>query len=250
MFIFGSGTVIAVQTRDAAGNAISNPTPVKLMTLQDVGVDMSVDLKMLHGERKFAAAVGQGKGKIDIKAKYGNVNTDTLGLFLGTTLQTGLQAVVLDQAATIPASSPYTRDIGAGLGGGTFVANLGVYDATTGAKFTRAASPAAGKYTVSGAGVYTFAAADAGKAVVISFEYSNTTGGTYYNLSNDPMGYTPKFQLYLRNQYDGNTLLLKLNSCTSASFALPMKNEDFATSDFNASAMEDAAGNIGYLSFY
>ena len=35
--------------------------------------------------------------------------------------------------------------------------------------------------------------------------------------------------------------MLKLNSCTSSTFGLPLKNEDFAASDFDAQAMADAA---------
>jgi hypothetical protein len=252
MYIFNTGSVICVPTRDNLGNAIATPTPVKLMTLQDIAVEISADIKTLHGEKKFAVAAAQGKGKIEVKGKYATINPAAVGLFMGTTAQTGLKAVVLNQAATIPAGAPYTRDVGGSLGGGTFLTDLGVYSATTGVQFTRVASgPTAGQYSLNvGTGVYTFAAADANAAIVISFEYSANTGGKFFNIANEQMGYTPKFQLVLQNRYDGETLVFKLNNCTSSSFSLPMKNEDFAASDFNATAMEDAAGNVGYISLY
>ena len=252
MINFGAGTVICVPTRDAYGAAIAVPTPVKLLTLQEVGVDISVDLKLLHGEKKYAIAAAQGKGKIEVNAKYAQFSEAAVGLFLGVPKTVGLKAVVTNAAATIPASTPWTIAFGTALpGSGTFVADLGVYFSATGDQLTRVASaPVTGQYACSVTGVYTFASADANKGVVASYEYSAPTGGNYFNIANDQMGYTPKFALILRNQYDGDNVVLKLNQATSASLGLPLKSDDFAISDFSASVMEDAAGNIGYISMY
>lgn len=254
MFLFSAGAIICVPTRDETGAVIATPTPVKLATLQDIAVDMSVDLKELHGEKRFAVAVGHGKGKIEVKGKYGDINAAAIGLYLGASAKTGLKAMITQAAATVPATSTYTIDSTslAGVSGVTFVTDLGVYYAADGVQFTRVATaPAAGQYSVNTTtGVYTFASADASKDVLISAEFKKASGGTYFDIKNNAMGLTPKFALLLQNQYDGNRLLLKLNSCTSSSFGLPYKNDDWAMSDFNAKAMEDAAGNIGYLSFY
>jgi len=240
MFVFGTGALIAT------------PTPVKLGTLQDVGIDMKVDLKKLHGEKKFAVAVGQGKGEINIKAKYASVDMGAIALFTGSAIQAGIKGIT--QTTGVIPTTPFTLTASTMLGGGgvQFVADAGCYFATDGVQLTRVASaPATGQYSLNTAtGVYTFAAADTGKTVVFDIEISRATIGQTINLTNDNMGLTPKFSLILKNSYDGNSLVLKLNSCTSSTFGLPMKNEDFAASDFDAQAMADAAGNLGYISMF
>ena len=46
---------------------------------------------------------------------------------------------------------------------------------------------------------------------------------------------------------DGRTLTVKLNSATSSKLSLPFKNDDFAVSDFEATAFADGAGNVGWM---
>lgn len=252
MYIFGTGALIATPTRDNTGALIATPTPVRLGVLQDVGIDMKVDLKKLHGEKKFAVAVGQGKGEISIKAKYANINMAAVALFTGSVVAAGVKG--LTQTTGVIPATPFTLTASTMLGGGglQFVADAGCYFATTGQQLTRVASaPVAGQYSLNtGTGVYTFAAADTGKTVVFDMEISRSGVGQTIELTNDNMGITPKFSIILLNKYDGESLVLKLNSCTSSTFGLPMKNEDFAASDFDAQAMADAAGNLGYISMF
>lgn len=76
---------------------------------------------------------------------------------------------VQNEAQTIPSGSPYT--LTAEAPDGTWMQDDGVTYATTGvAILPVAANPTIGQYSVA-AGVYTFAAADAGKAVLISYSY-------------------------------------------------------------------------------
>ena len=112
-----------------------------------------------------------------------------------------------------------------------------------------ASSPATGQYSVS-AGVYTFAAADQGKAVRISYEYSAATGGKVWTITNEVMGYTPSFTLLLQNGYQGKNMVVKLNRCVSGKLALPLKNDDFAIYDFDAEAFADANGELGYICLF
>jgi hypothetical protein len=251
MIIFGAGKLIAVPTNDATGAAIANPTPVQLGVLQDVSLDLSVDLKTLHGSGKYPLAVGQGKGKTDLKAKYANIDGGVLGsLFMGRSATAGIKAAVFDFAASVPAGSPYTITV-APPNSGTFVADLGVIDATTGNPMTRVASaPTTGQYSVS-AGVYTFAAADANKAVILNYEYSaSSTTGKVFNLTSDTMGYTPSFSVLLSQQYDGKTLAVKLNRAVSGKLNVPLKNDDFAMFDFEATAFTDASNSLGYICLF
>lgn len=251
MLNFGAGKLIAIPTADATGAAIANPTPVLLGAMQDVSLDISVDIKTLYGAQRYPLAVGQGKGKIELKAKYADISGGVLGsLFFGQSATAGIKGVVTDSSAAVP-GTPYQITV-APPNSGTFVADLGVYNASTGAQLTRVASaPATGQYSVSGAGVYTFAAADTTKTMLISYEYSATsTTGQIFNITNQVMGYSPSFSVLLSNAYDGKNLVVKLNKAVSGKLALPLKNEDFTVSDFDAQAFADAAGNIGYICMF
>lgn len=251
MINFGAGKLIAVPTHLADGTAIATPTPVVLGTMQDISLDLSVELKTLYGSKRYPIAVGQGKGKTEIKAKYAEIDGGILGsLFFGKTASAGVKAAVFDQAATIPAT-PFQLTIDPPATG-TFVDDLGVFNATTGVQFTRvASSPATGEYAVDeSTGVYTFASADEGDSLKISYEYSDTTGGNVWTLTNETMGYTPSFTLLLQNGYDGKNLVCKLNRCVSGKLSLPLKSDDFAIYDFEAEAFADAAGSLGYICLF
>ena len=250
MILFGTGNLIAVPTNDATGAAIANPTPVRLAGLQDVSVDLGVDLKTLYGSGKYPIAVGQGKAKTDIKAKYADISAEVLGsLFWGKTAVAGIKGAVFDTTAAIP-TTPFQITV-TPPSSGTFVQDLGVRFALTGAILTRVASaPAAGQYTVTAGGVYTFNTADTGKSVIYSYEYSAATGGQVFNLTNDVMGYTPSFSIILQQKYDGKTFVLKFNRAVSGKLMLPLKNEDFTISDFEATAFTDSADNLGYACLF
>lgn len=253
MINFGSGKLIAVPTNLADGTAIANPTPVILGTMQDVSLDLSVELKTLYGSKRYPIAVGQGKGKTEIKAKYAEIDGGILGsLFFGKASTTGIKAAKFDEAATIPATpGPYTVTISP-PSSGTFVADLGVLNSSTGVQFTRVASaPATGQYSVNtGTGVYTFAAADQGVAIKISYEYSASSGGQIWTMTNETMGYTPSFTLLLQNSYDSKTMVCKLNRCVSGKLSVPLKSDDFAIYDFEAEAFANAADELGYICLF
>lgn len=251
MINFGAGKLIAVPTNLADGTAIANPTPVVLGTMQDISLDLSVELKTLYGSKRYPIAVGQGKGKTEIKAKYAEIDGGILGsLFFGKTAAAGIKAAVFDSAGTIP-TTPFQLTM-APPSSGTFVADLGVSFAATGVQLTRVASaPAVNQYSVNvGTGVYTFNSADTGKAVLISYEYSAATGGQVWTMTNETMGYTPSFTLLLQNGYDGKNLVCKLNRCVSGKLSLPLKSDDFAIYDFDAEAFADSAGSLGYICLF
>lgn len=250
MINFGAGKLIAVPTNLADGTAIANPTPVILGTMQDISLDLSVELKTLYGSKRYPIAVGQGKGKIEVKAKYAEIDGGVLGsLFFGKAASTGIKAAAFDVSATIP-GTPY-QVTASPPNGGTFVSDLGVVFSSTGVQLTRVASaPATGQYSVSGAGVYTFAAADTTKGLLYSYEYTVNSGGQVWTMTNETMGYTPSFTLMLQNSYDGKNLVCKLNRAVSGKLAVPLKSDDFAVYDFDAEAFADGAGNLGYICLF
>ena len=254
MINFGAGKLIATPTMDAAGNAVTNPTPVTVAVLQDVSVDFDYETKTLHGSQQFPVAVGRGKGKITWKAKSGDFSGSMLGsLFLGQAPTASRRGAMVDAPHVIPSATAYTVTV-TPPSSGTFVADLGVTDVLTGQPMKRVSTtPAAGQYTVNPTtGLYTFAVDDKGKAILVSYEYaiaSSPTSETFM-ITNTLMGHTPSFSALFYNQFNGKTLVMKLNQSTLGKLALPFKNDDFTLTDLDAEAFADSAGQIGYISMY
>jgi hypothetical protein len=242
---FGVGVLIALTRTDALGNALAVPAPYRLGILQDVSTEFSFEAKPLYGSNTLPVDQGRGKAKLNFTAKTADIKIAALNaLHFGVTPTTGFKGAAIDVAGTVPAT-PYqlTPTVPSS---GTWLSDLGVQD-TSGNVFTRVASgPTTGQYSVS-AGVYTFAAADTGKAVLISFEYSSSSG-LIVPLTNQLMGYAPSFQVMLYNDTKGSKLALKLTNCQSEKLSLPFKNEDFVVADFSFMALDDGTGSAGYWS--
>src|ERR1700746_1030941 len=170
---FGSGAIWGERT-DATGSGIG---PRQFGVLQEIQIDFDWSDKELYGQRQFPIAIARGQGKITGKAKFAQI----LGLlysdiFFGLTPATGQFAVAQLEAATVPATTPYTV---IPANAANYNADLGVVYAATGKRFNRVTTPAAaGQYSVNFAtGVYTFSSADASAAVLISYTYNIATSG-------------------------------------------------------------------------
>lgn len=248
MYAFGAGRLLAAMTRDSAGVAPTNLSFVEFGTLQDVQVDIQFESKVLHGSRMFPAAVGRGKGKIEVKSKTADINGRIFGeLVFGGGSTTGVRQLTSTAPSAIP-SSPYTITP-TPPGSGTWVEDMGVRDAVTGEALEKVStSPTTGQYSVA-AGVYTFASADQSDTVIISYIYTTAAGAGFRGaITSDLMGYTPTFRALLQNTYDGKTVALDLLVCVSDQFSLPFKNDDFSINDFSFQAMANSANTLGYWS--
>jgi hypothetical protein len=154
MFGFGAGALWGTPLTDYAGNAIANPTPILFATLQDVSMDISFDVKELHGENQFPVDVARGKGKIQCKAKVRRIN----GLLLNNLIfgQTMTSSIVSDVHDVIGAADP--GDAVPDHPDRPVVRHLGARSRRPqrlGNPMVRVASaPATGQYSVA-AGVYT-----------------------------------------------------------------------------------------------
>lgn len=71
---FGSGEVFAQMITDAYGNRVQNATPVRIMGLQEMSVDLSAELKEFYGQNRYPLAVAQGKVKVSGKMKGALIN--------------------------------------------------------------------------------------------------------------------------------------------------------------------------------
>ena len=101
-------------------------------------------------------------------------------------------------------------------------------------------------------GVFTFSAADASAAVLISYLYAPTSSGKKLVVTNQLMGFTPTFKatFYTQKSTLGVPagLALVLNACTATKLSLPTKTDDYEIQEFDFSAFADATGTIGTLS--
>src|SRR3984957_8086894 len=152
----------------------SNPTPQGCGILQDVSIDFSQTIKELVGSSKVAVDVAQAELKTTGKAKLAQIMASVIANFLsGSTQTTGTTIGAINEVQTIATTVTTTN-------AATYVENLRVYNASNGLEMTRVASaPATGQYAVNtGTGVYTFASADVGKIVWISYSYTATGGQT------------------------------------------------------------------------
>jgi hypothetical protein len=247
---FGAGALWGNRT-DVTGSGIG---PDQFGILQDVQIDWDWTTKELWGQFQFPVDIARGQGKITGKAKFARIFGAIYGdLFFGQTPAAGQVTVSENEAATVPATGPYTVTVG---NAANFADDLGVYyasGANAGNKFTRVTTPAAaGQYSVNLAtGIYTFAAADAAAALLVSYLYS-TNAGQKLVLTNQLIGYTPTFKatFYTTKTTQGVPagLALVLNACTATKLSLPTKIDDYEIQEFDFSAFADATGAIGTLS--
>lgn len=247
LYNFGSGILWGTPTADAFGNPIAAnvATPVNFGVLQEASIDVNFDTKMLYGQQQFPVAVGRGKGSVKGKAKFAQINGALLNsLFFGQTITSAtLTGDVFDTVGALIPTTPFTITPTVPASG-TWTVDLGVRDANA-VPLTRVASaPATGQYSVA-AGVYTFAAADTGRQVFISFQYTATTAGSRRSsVNNLIMGSAPTFRCDFSEPFQGGRITFVLPNCISNKLSFSSKQDDFQVPEFEFDAFADAAGNI------
>lgn len=237
-YVFGTGQLFATPVGGGA--------PLRFGALQDVSVDFNGDIKELYGQYQFALDVARGKTKIEWKASSGNIDVNAFNtVFFGQTVTAGNELLqVFNEPGVIP-GTPFQLTA---THGATFVQDLGVYDAITGLPLKQVASgPATGEYSVSVAGVYTFAAADTTKAVLLNYLWTSASTGGSLAIGNQLMGVTPRFQLILSQTYEGSTFSLILYSNVANKLSLPIKQEDYMMADISGQAFADSANRVARL---
>jgi len=247
---FGAGALWGNRT-DVTGSGIG---PEQFGILQDVQIDWDWTTRELWGQFQFPVDIARGQGKIAGKAKFARIFGAIYGdLFFGQTPAAGQLTVSENEAAVVPAGSPYAVTV---ANAATYVDDLGVFYATganAGNRFTRVTTPASpGQYSVNlESGIYTFAAADAGASLLLSYLY-NSGSGKKLVLTNQLMGYTPTFKATFYTSKTTQSvpagLALVLNACTATKLSLPTKVDDYEIQEFDFSAFADATGAIGTLS--
>jgi len=237
--LFGPG-ILCVRRID-----IANQGSINIGKAQEFSINLKASSKELYGQNQLPDLVARGTIKASGKIKAARLSALAMNAaFFGQTLNSGGYQWNVNEAHNIPAVSTYTITV---TNSATFDQDLGVTYAATGQPFVLVASgPTVGQYSVS-AGVYTFAAADEGVAVLIT--YTSTVSGTGQNMlfANQPIGTTPVFQLdYWNNvvQPSASPFAVRAFQCVSDSFGLQFKLEDYAMPEIDFSMYCNPAGNL------
>jgi len=237
-FIFGSGSMWATRTDVAAS------TPLPFGILQEGSIDISFSNKPLYGQYQFPVAVGRGTAKVSGKAKFARIFGRQLNdILFGTTTAVGLLSIANNEVGVVP-TTPFQVTV---ANAATFADDLGVFYSATGLPLTKvAATPAAGQYSVSAGGVYTFNTADTTKTVLISYSYTST--GTLSQqkttVSNPLLGVQPTFQLMFNAGINGSVNTIKMLACVSNKFSLQTKLEDWMIPEIDFDCFCDASNNL------
>lgn len=241
MYSFGSGVLIGTRSD------IANATPVNFGLVQDVTIDQSASIKEIYGQYQYPLAAARGTIKTTGKAKVARISGLAFAnLYYGLTPSSGQLATAFAEAGSVPATSPYTITV---ANSATFANDAGVVYAASGLPLTKvASSPAAGQYSVA-SGVYTFAAADEGKAVLLTYSYTIASTGQKIAVTNQLIGTTPTFQALFYTTFQGQAVTLQLNNCVSNKLSFGTKLEDFVMPEFDFACFADTSGNVMTWSF-
>ena len=231
---FGSGVLYATPTG-------ANATPIQFGALQDVTVDESRTVKTLYGQYQQPLAIGAGEIKATAKAKMGYISAAIwANLYYGVTPSVGTLSLAQNEAGTIPAASPWTVTV---ANSATWASDLGVQFAG-GVQLTKVASgPTTGQYSVA-AGVYTFAAADTGKAVTISYEYTQASVGQTVAVGTILQGVQPIITLDLYRGFNNTGERHRYWAAVSSKLSAPTKLADFGINEMDFEMFTDSQGRF------
>lgn len=230
---FGSGILFA---------KIAGSQPVAFGALQDVSLEINAKTESLRGQFQFPLAQARASMDMSAKAKFGYISGPIYSeLYFGASATAGTTSLAYNEAHSVPApSGPYTVSV---TNSATWVADFGVTYAATGQPLTPVASgPAQGQYSVA-AGVYTFAAADDGAAVLINYTYTQADVGSTLIVPNNLQGVQPVFACLLQRSYNGVGERFLLSNCIAGKLTLPTSMAKFAISEMDIDAFSPNGGS-------
>lgn len=244
-FQFGPGSAWAVIQYYMGGTVPTIAQPRKFDVMQSIDITFDTTTKRLMGSNTFPRAIGISEGKVTMKINFARFNGGLFQMRFGEPagLTTGGFLMADDEAGTIPAVSTYIVTV---VNSATWTKDWGVRYGDTGEPFTAVASgPTVGQYSVA-SGVYTFAAADASRPVVISYEYSSTTGLTLGILSH-PQGQIALTSIRYQGQYGNRQIGIYIPNAVGSSVNMPTKQGDFVIQEMQFEAFANSANQIAYL---
>ena len=216
------------------------PTPRNFGQLQEIQFEDNFDTQKLFGTGSAALREFRGHRNISVKAKYARINLSLWSeSFYGGTVSTGASLIQFQEVHTIGAT-PYQITI-APPNSGTLDELLSVTYADGTPLKQVASSPTQGQYSIA-AGVLTFAAADTGVVVLLSYSYTVTTGQSV-QVPTTLQQESPYFEVVLGNPTDGG-YQRKLFKCSSSKLSASMKQGEIVYPDFEITVLDPGTGMI------
>lgn len=253
MFPFGSGKMFFKRSTDLGFFRIG------VAAMQEGGWSIDVDVKELHGSNRFPVDVRTGMGKIEGTAKYTDWDADVIGTILDgrvgvDPVSTGSNVLAVNVEATIPPTAgPYTVTITVPTtpSAGTYVKSLEVIFAATGIPLEQVATattPTTGQFHIATTGtttmIYTFAAADQGLAVKITYMYSHATSGKKVTWGNVPIGTTPILAGIFQGISDAKQMVLELDNVVAHGMKWSQRIDDWSHIDTQLKAFADPGSDV------
>ncbi len=223
----------------------TGPDPRRIGKLKDVKISPSLELAILQGENNFVEDAAIKGSKIDGEIGFTHIDASLYMTALpGAVKSTGAEDVVLDESSTIP-TTPFSVTV---TGSATFSVDLGVRDVTASIDLECVPSaPATGQYSYTAGGVYTFAAADTGHTVRISYTKTAATGETITISQSMSEANAVFYALKAYNKTNGATEVLTLNKILISGMEWGWTMQDWAKYGLKFMALPDANGVVGTI---
>lgn len=240
---FGAGIIFATPS---AGNLPIDPTPQQAGIIQDLSVDISGDIKSLFGQYQWPVDSAIGKREIKGTFNFAQITNQFLNqLFFADVITPGTIATAYQEGPTVIPTTPYEITV---THSATFVVDQGVINTTTGVGMIQVASgPITGQYSVA-AGVYTFAAADAGTHVLISYGWTAASVGSTLTTANHVMGWGPVVNMTIPFLYESANFAMNLPNARLGKISIKTKLDDYAMMSTEFAAFAGAGQNP--INFY
>lgn len=240
-FIYGAGEIFA--TMPATATAPAHTFKAAVTQEAQVTIDPG-SLNKVYGNKKFPAAVAQAEASLTAKVKQATLLPEFVQLVTGGSITAGGEIPVPDEPATIPAT-PFEVTV---AGATDFKEDRGVIDTATGLAMVpvlAGATPITGQYKCDAAtGKYTFATADTGHAVLISYTKTVTTGQTI-EVGNTLMGAAATFSMDFYNvATNGKRFGMHIYAGVPGKFGFSFSNKGWVTPDLDIEGLEDANGKV------
>lgn len=236
MNVFDSGTLY-VTPADGSG-------PRRIGAMQEIELDFDLALKAVRTQYQMPVRHTQTLQAIHGRAKYAKIDGRAFGeLAFGKTGQAGSRVAVLNTAFTLGTTFTPTLP-----GGASFALDLGAINQATGQPYTLTqGTPAAGQYKQA-AGVYTFAAADAGQKALVSYAY-DATSGIKVAVNADWTHFAPEYSVFLTTTFNSKPASLWLPAISTSRLALPLRLEQYEITELTFEVQSARDGSLGIFSF-
>lgn len=236
-YIVGAGKVFAIPPSTA-----TDPSPFQFLEVPEITLDVKQDTKDVYGEDQDALITFNTRRTISGKLKQPFIQASALARVLQSTLVQGGKVLHVDESTGAISGATYTVQHPTGF-------ELLTVKDDNGDTMTKVTTvTAAGQYSVTSGGVFTFHTSANGKTFLVSYAETNSTGWKL-PIDSKAMGLTPQFKLIFGGQtVDAIDYVAEFNSVTFPGLNLPFKAEDTVMPDIDFKVFRKfGTTNIGNL---